>query len=228
MIGEGDLEGGVDRLGAGIGVEDVVQAFRCDVDQAVGQLEGLRMAELEGGSIIQFAGLFANRLGDLRPAVAGIDAPEAGRRIENLAPVMRGIVHILCTDEEARLLLELAVCRERHPERAKIVRRGVEAVGHDMLPVRQRPAFLTTWSNYQGALRRQAWRRAHQRVASSESEAQAALQNAPVCRHVSAIIRPPRTSPEAACSRCLRAIRGSSTRPATSRNNRSSGHRAAS
>ncbi|CCF20123.1 protein of unknown function [Pseudorhizobium banfieldiae] len=178
MIGEGDLESGVDRLGAGIGVEDVVQAFRCDVHQAIGKLEGLRMAELEGGSIIQFACLFANRLGDLRPAVAGIDAPEAGRRIENLAPVMRRIVHILCTDEEARLLLELAVCRERHPERAKIVRRGVEAVGHDMLPVRQRPAFLTTWSNYQGALRRQAWRLAHQRVVSREIEAQAALQNA--------------------------------------------------
>ncbi len=88
VIGERDLEGGVDRFRSGVGVEHVVHAFGRDVDQAVGQLEGLGMAELEGRRIVELAGLLADRLGDLRAAVAGIDAPEAGRAVEHLTAVM--------------------------------------------------------------------------------------------------------------------------------------------
>jgi len=134
LVGERDLEGGIDRFRAGIGVEDMVHAFRRDVDQAVGQLEGLGVAELEGRCVVEFAGLLADGLGDLRAAVAGVDAPEAGGAVEHLAAVMGRVVHILGADEEARFLLELAVCRERHPEGTQIVRRGIQAVGHPISP----------------------------------------------------------------------------------------------
>ena len=53
-------------------------------------------------------------------------------QIEHLAAVMGGVIHVLGADEHARLLLELAVCRKRHPEGAKVVR-GIEAIGHAVL-----------------------------------------------------------------------------------------------
>ncbi len=96
-------------------------------------LEGLRMAELEGRRIVQFAGLFADRLGDFRAAVAGIDAPEAGGGIKHLAAVMGRVMHILGGDEQAGFLLELAVCGKRHPERPQVVGRGIQAIGHVIL-----------------------------------------------------------------------------------------------
>ncbi|MNT50675.1 hypothetical protein D3C72_1876050 [compost metagenome] len=107
---------------------------RREIDQAVGKLEGLGVAELEGRGVVEFAGLFADRLGDLRAAVAGIDAPEAGGAVEHLAAVMGRIVHVLGADEEARFLLELAVCRERHPEGAQVVGRCIQAVRHQISP----------------------------------------------------------------------------------------------
>ena len=45
------------------------------------------MAHLEGRRVVELAHLLGDRLDDLRPAVAGIDAPEAGGAVEDLAPV---------------------------------------------------------------------------------------------------------------------------------------------
>ena len=84
LIGERDLEGGLDRLGAGIGEEDVVDAGRHVGDQPRGQLEDLGMAHLEGRRVVELARLVGDRLDDLRPAVAGIDAPQAGGAVEDL------------------------------------------------------------------------------------------------------------------------------------------------
>src|SRR5690606_922802 len=47
-VGEGDLEGGVDRLGAGIAEEDVVEVARGELRDAGGEREGPAVAELEG------------------------------------------------------------------------------------------------------------------------------------------------------------------------------------
>jgi hypothetical protein len=44
------------------------------------------VAHLEGRCVVQLAGLLGNGLGDLRAAMAGIDAPEARRAIEDLRP----------------------------------------------------------------------------------------------------------------------------------------------
>src|SRR5262245_20613836 len=52
----------------------------------------------------------------LRPAMAGVHAPQAGSAVENLPPFGRPVVHALGAGEKARRLLELAVRRKRHPE----------------------------------------------------------------------------------------------------------------
>ena len=131
VIGERDLQRGVDRFRPRIGEEHMVHALGRDVDQPVGQFEHDRMAHLECRRVIELRRLLLDRLGDLGPAVAGIDAPEPGCAVEDLAPVARRVVHVLGGDQHARRLLELTVRRERHPERAEIVRRNVEPVGHD-------------------------------------------------------------------------------------------------
>ena len=97
--------------------------------QPRGELEGERMAHLEGRGVVELADLRRNRLGDLLAAVAGIDAPQAGGAVQDLAAVVGSVVHVLGGDQQARLLLELAVRRERHPERFEVVRRGVEIRG---------------------------------------------------------------------------------------------------
>jgi hypothetical protein len=94
--------------------------------QARGQLEGGRVAHLEGRRVIHPADLGGDRLRDLLAAMAGVDAPQAGGGIEHLAAVMGGVVHVLGGDEEPRLALELPVGRERHPEGFEVVRGGVE------------------------------------------------------------------------------------------------------
>ena len=130
VIGNGDLERGVDAFRSRIGVEDVVHAFRRDIDQPVCQFEGLGVTHLEGRSVVEFGCLFLDGLSDQRAAVARVDAPESGRAIKHLAAFCRLEMHVLCRDEHARVLLELAVCRERHPEGTQIVRGCIQPVRH--------------------------------------------------------------------------------------------------
>jgi hypothetical protein len=83
------------------------------------------MAHLEGRREIHGRCLLLDRGGDLRMAVAGVDAPQAGGAVENAATVIRGVIHAGSGGEQARLGLVLAVCRERHPEM-----RSVQGIGH--------------------------------------------------------------------------------------------------
>src|SRR4029077_3387016 len=52
VIGEGDLDGRIDRFGAGIAEEDVVEIARHQIRHLAGQLEGGRMRHLEMRGIV--------------------------------------------------------------------------------------------------------------------------------------------------------------------------------
>ena len=124
LVGERDLERGIDRLRPRSGEEHPIEAARRDLRQSLGEGEGDRMAHLEGRRIIHGGKLRRDRIGDLRAAVPGIDAPQARRAIKYASAVVTGIIHALRRSEQARRLLELAIGGERHP------------IGIEMRPVR--------------------------------------------------------------------------------------------
>ena len=64
-----------------------------ELDEPLGQLERLRVAHLERRREVHLGRLLGDRLDDLRPAVAGVDAPQAGDAVEDLAAVRRPVVH---------------------------------------------------------------------------------------------------------------------------------------
>ena len=119
--GNGDLEGGVHGLGAGVGEEHRVHAGRRDLHDAGRQFECRRMAHLEGRGEVHRLHLPLHGLDDGLAAVAGIHAPEAGGRIEDAPAVAGDVMHALGTDDQARVRLEAPVRRERHEERFEIV-----------------------------------------------------------------------------------------------------------
>jgi len=106
MIGERDLERGVDRLGAGIAEEHVVEIGRRERRDAARQLERLGVGELEGRRVVELARLGADRRHDRVAVMAGIAAPQAGGGVEHLAAVGRGVVHALGARDQAGRLLE--------------------------------------------------------------------------------------------------------------------------
>ena len=124
LIGDGDLEGGLDRLGAGVGEEDVVEPRRHVGDQPRGELEDFRVAHLEGRGVVELLGLARDCLADPRAAVAGVAAPQSGGSVEDLPAVVAAVVHALGGDQHARRLLELPVRGERHPEGFEVVGGG--------------------------------------------------------------------------------------------------------
>ena len=69
-IGQRDLERRIDRLGARIAEEDVVEVAGRELGDARREGEAARMAELEGGRIIEFRRLGLDGGGDLVPVVA--------------------------------------------------------------------------------------------------------------------------------------------------------------
>ena len=82
------------------------------------------MAGLERPGIFELGDLRLHSFDDLGMAVAGIDAPQSGGAVEDLAAVMAGVMHTLGGDKQARLLLEMAVAGERHPMRFEVVRQA--------------------------------------------------------------------------------------------------------
>jgi hypothetical protein len=116
VIGERDLERRVDRLGARVGEEDAREPLRRDAREPIGELESDRMAHLEGGREVHLLDLPLDCLDDLRPAVAGVHAPQARGAVEHLASLGCPVVHALRALEQPRRLLELPVRGERHPE----------------------------------------------------------------------------------------------------------------
>ena len=121
VVGERDLERRVHCLGTGIGEEDMVEVAEKHGREPRSKAEGAGVAPLEGRSVIKLPDLLAHRGDDPFPSVPGIDAPHAGRAVQNPAAVICDIVHALGGNDDARSRLELAVRCERHPERLKSV-----------------------------------------------------------------------------------------------------------
>jgi hypothetical protein len=134
-IGQCDFQRGIDAFRAGIGEEDPIQPFRHDPGHARSELEGQRMAQLEGGREIQHLGLALDRPHDRFAAMAGVHAPKAGGAIQDAAAIGAGVMHVLGRHHQARIGLEIAVVGERHPQRRQVVGRNI---GHGEPP--QAPA----------------------------------------------------------------------------------------
>ena len=124
VIGERDLERGVDRLRSGIAEEHMIEVFRRQRRDAARQLERLRMRKLERRGIVELGRLRADRGDDRIAVVSGIGAPQPGGAVEHGAAVGRVIVHVLCAGYEPRGGLERAIGREREPVGLQIVWNG--------------------------------------------------------------------------------------------------------
>src|SRR5262249_10523548 len=92
MIGKRDLECGVDCLGAGIAEENVVEIARGKRRDPARQLEGLGVPELESRRVVERRRLALDRYDYRLSIVPGIGAPEPGRAVDELAPVVRVVM----------------------------------------------------------------------------------------------------------------------------------------
>ena len=115
MIGERDLQRGIDRLRPGVDEERMAQIAGQDRRQLGCQLEGGRMAHLEGGGVVELRNLPLHRLHDLGAAVAGVHAPHAGDPVDEPAPVAGPVVDPVGRLHQPRVALELPVGGKRHP-----------------------------------------------------------------------------------------------------------------
>ncbi|VCU71771.1 hypothetical protein PIGHUM_03861 [Pigmentiphaga humi] len=115
VIGQRDLQRGVDRLRPRIREKNAVQALRHDGRHPLRRLEGHRMPHLERRRVIQRLHLAQHRLDDFLPAMAGIAAPQAGRSVQDPAAGGIAVVHAVGRHQQARRGLELPVRRKRHP-----------------------------------------------------------------------------------------------------------------
>ena len=155
LIGDGDFQRGLDRFRSGIGEKHMLHRARRHIAQAVGQLESLGMAHLEGRRIVQLTCLLADRLDNLGAVMARITAPQPRHPVQHLTPIGGAVMHPVGRYQHPRCLFELAVRGEGHPERGKVIRNGVGTVKrHSGIPyfagpvARRRTAcwFLTKWS----------------------------------------------------------------------------------
>ena len=101
-IGERDLQRGVDGLRAGIAEEHVVEIAGRERGDPARQLEGARMAELEGRREVELGRLRLDRLHDRVAVVAGVGAPQAGGAVEDRAAFRRVVVHVLGARDQPR------------------------------------------------------------------------------------------------------------------------------
>ena len=144
LIREGDLQGGVDGLRAGVGEEDPVETgggpTGRDGGQPLGGLERDRVAHLERRREVALHQLTADGLRDLAAAMSGVHAPEARRSVQDLAPIGCGVAHAGGGAQQARRGLELPVARERHPEAVQRDTPCVRRRGHAVAPAAERPS----------------------------------------------------------------------------------------
>ena len=124
VVGERDLERGVDRLRSGVAEEHVIEIRGRERGDAARKLERLGMRELKGRRIVELGRLGADRLHDRIAIVPGIGAPHPGGAVEQGAAVGGVVVHVLGARDQPRGGLERAVGRERDPIGFEIVGDG--------------------------------------------------------------------------------------------------------
>jgi len=124
VIGERDLERGVDRLRAGIAEEHVVEVAGRERGHPARELERLGMGELEGRRVVERGCFRLDRRHDRIAIVPGIGAPHAGGAVEHGAPVGGVVMHVLGARDEPRRGLERPVGRERKPIGFEVVGDG--------------------------------------------------------------------------------------------------------
>jgi hypothetical protein len=120
VVGEGDLQRRVDGLGAGACEEHVIEPGRGDLRESLRGLERDPAVHLKGGRVIERRGLSADRLDDRLPAVSGVHGPETRDAVEDPPSVARRVIHTVGGDEQTRRRFELAVRRERQPQRLEV------------------------------------------------------------------------------------------------------------
>jgi hypothetical protein len=116
VIGERDLERGVDRLRAGIAEEHPVEIAWRQRGDAAGQLERFGVSEMEGRRVVELGRLLADGGDDRIAIVAGVGAPQAGKPVDHRAAIGREIVHALGAGDQPRGALEGPVGRKRQPK----------------------------------------------------------------------------------------------------------------
>jgi hypothetical protein len=122
VIGERDLERGVDRFRAGIAEEHAIEVARRQRRHPARQFEGFGMCKMKCGRVIEFGRLARNRRDDRVAVVAGIGAPQPRQTVEHRAPIRGEIMHVLGAGDQPRGALERPVGRKWQPK-------GVEIVG---------------------------------------------------------------------------------------------------
>ena len=123
VVGQRHLQCGFHRFGAAVGKENLAHAGRRQLRHAFSQLKGLGVAHLEGRAEVHLCRLLLDGLHDAGTRVAGVDAPQAGDAVQDLAAMHIPVVHARSLGQQSRCLLELAVGCEGHPVRAHVGRR---------------------------------------------------------------------------------------------------------
>src|SRR4051812_30727190 len=125
MIRKRDFQRRVDRFRSGVAEEYAVKALRRNGHQFFGRLECRRVVHLKTGRVIDGFGLLLDRIDDRAATVAGVDGPQAGDAVENLAPIVGLVMHVLGRHQQTRRSLELPVCGEGNPQWIEI-QRGIQ------------------------------------------------------------------------------------------------------
>ena len=149
MIGERDLERGVDCFRAGVAEEHTVEIGGRQRRDPARQLERFRVRELERWRVIEFLGLALDRFDDRRAVMAGIGAPQPRGAVEHGAIFGGVIMHVLGARDQPRRALERPVRRERNPKGFEIVRHGrAAAIGLCHGNASWRHFLTATWKTW--------------------------------------------------------------------------------
>ena len=119
-VGERDLQRGVDRFGAGVREEDVIEPRGRELRDTLGGDEHLGMRDLERRRVVELVELRLDRVDDRLPAVARADAPQTRGAVEDLASIIGRVVHVPRAHDDAGRVLEVPVRRERQPIRVEV------------------------------------------------------------------------------------------------------------
>ena len=143
VVGQRHLQGRVGRFRAGVAEQHLVQVAGRHGRDHLGGTEGLVVADAEGGRVVQRVQLGLDGLVDGLAVVARAHAPQAGNAVDDLAAVVRGEVHAVGADEDARVFLESTVGREGQP----LVVHAEVVVGHGRSPGRAQRAQTMKWTD---------------------------------------------------------------------------------